>query len=108
VSGVFRSSRPTRFSRVLLNFRFSPASCSSPGDGADTPHTLTRKKRRGIIEKRRRDRINTSLSELRRLVPTAYEKQGSAKLEKAEILQLTVDHLKMIHAKGRKNHYSYT
>ncbi|CAH1737668.1 unnamed protein product [Aphis gossypii] len=74
--------------------------CSSPGDGTDTPHMLTRKKRRGIIEKRRRDRINTSLSELRRLVPTAYEKQGSAKLEKAEILQLTVDHLKMIHAKG--------
>jgi len=64
---------------------------------------LTRKKRRGIIEKRRRDRINTSLSELRRLVPTAYEKQGSAKLEKAEILQLTVDHLKMIHAKGTKS-----
>lgn len=62
---------------------------------------LTRKKRRGIIEKRRRDRINTSLTELRRLVPTAYEKQGSAKLEKAEILQLTVDHLKMIHAKGK-------
>lgn len=62
---------------------------------------LTRKKRRGIIEKRRRDRINTSLSELRRLVPTAYEKQGSAKLEKAEILQLTVDHLKLINAKGK-------
>ncbi|KAJ8779434.1 hypothetical protein J1605_012318, partial [Eschrichtius robustus] len=34
-----------------------------------------RKKRRGIIEKRRRDRINSSLSELRRLVPTAFEKQ---------------------------------
>lgn len=28
-----------------------------------------------IIEKRRRDRINTSLSELRRLVPSAFEKQ---------------------------------
>lgn len=68
---------------------------------------LTRKKRRGIIEKRRRDRINTSLSELRRLVPTAYEKQGSAKLEKAEILQLTVDHLKMIHAKGILNLFNY-
>jgi YRPW motif-containing protein len=62
---------------------------------------LSRKKRRGIIEKRRRDRINTSLTELRRLVPTAFEKQGSAKLEKAEILQMTVDHLKMLHAKGR-------
>lgn len=30
-----------------------------------------------IIEKRRRDRINNSLSELRRLVPTAFEKQVS-------------------------------
>ncbi|NXA41437.1 HEYL protein, partial [Eudromia elegans] len=59
-----------------------------------------RKKRRGIIEKQRRDRINSSLSELRRLVPTAFEKQGSSKLEKAEILQMTVDHLKMLHATG--------
>lgn len=61
---------------------------------------MSRKKRRGIIEKRRRDRINTSLLELRRLVPSAFEKQGSAKLEKAEILQMTVDHLKSLHAKG--------
>ncbi|XP_005270802.1 hairy/enhancer-of-split related with YRPW motif-like protein isoform X1 [Homo sapiens] len=59
-----------------------------------------RKKHRGIIEKRRRDRINSSLSELRRLVPTAFEKQGSSKLEKAEVLQMTVDHLKMLHATG--------
>jgi len=28
-----------------------------------------------VIEKRRRDRINNSLSELRRLVPAAFEKQ---------------------------------
>lgn len=54
-----------------------------------------------MIEKRRRDRINNSLSELRRLVPTAFEKQGSAKLEKAEILQMTVDHLKILHQKGK-------
>uniref|UniRef100_A0A8D2NZF5 Hes related family bHLH transcription factor with YRPW motif like n=1 Tax=Zosterops lateralis melanops TaxID=1220523 RepID=A0A8D2NZF5_ZOSLA len=65
-----------------------------------TSQIQARKKRRGIIEKRRRDRINSSLSELRRLVPTAFEKQGSSKLEKAEILQMTVDHLKMLHATG--------
>jgi YRPW motif-containing protein len=63
---------------------------------------MSRKKRRGVIEKKRRDRINSSLTELKRLVPSAFEKQGSAKLEKAEILQLTVDHLKMLHAKGKK------
>lgn len=62
---------------------------------------MSRKKRRGVIEKKRRDRINSSLSELKRLVPSAFEKQGSAKLEKAEILQLTVDHLKTLHAKGK-------
>ncbi|XP_017484195.1 PREDICTED: hairy/enhancer-of-split related with YRPW motif protein-like [Rhagoletis zephyria] len=67
---------------------------------------LTRKKRRGVIEKKRRDRINSSLTELKRLVPSAYEKQGSAKLEKAEILQLTVEHLKNIQSKGIES-FSY-
>nr|XP_057903084.1 hairy/enhancer-of-split related with YRPW motif protein 1 [Doryrhamphus excisus] len=77
--------------------------------GSVSPTTSTqvqaRKRRRGIIEKRRRDRINNSLSELRRLVPSAFEKQGSAKLEKAEILQMTVDHLKMLHAAGGKGFF---
>ncbi|XP_046875794.1 hairy/enhancer-of-split related with YRPW motif protein 1 isoform X2 [Hypomesus transpacificus] len=77
--------------------------------GSMSPPTTTqvqaRKRRRGIIEKRRRDRINNSLSELRRLVPSAFEKQGSAKLEKAEILQMTVDHLKMLHAAGGKGYF---
>lgn len=67
---------------------------------------MSRKKRRGVIEKKRRDRINLSLTELKRLVPSAYEKQGSAKLEKAEILQLTVDHLKSMHGKGKQQRYS--
>ncbi|XP_041757953.2 hairy/enhancer-of-split related with YRPW motif-like protein [Coregonus clupeaformis] len=70
-----------------------------------TSQILARKKRRGIIEKRRRDRINHSLSELRRLVPSAFEKQGSSKLEKAEILQMTVDHLKLLHAMGSKGYF---
>lgn len=76
--------------------------CGSP---TTTTQVMARKKRRGIIEKRRRDRINNSLSELRRLVPTAFEKQGSAKLEKAEILQMTVDHLKMLQATGGKGYF---
>ncbi|XP_030577597.1 hairy/enhancer-of-split related with YRPW motif protein 2 [Archocentrus centrarchus] len=76
--------------------------CGSP---TTTTQVMARKKRRGIIEKRRRDRINNSLSELRRLVPTAFEKQSSAKLEKAEILQMTVDHLKMMQATGGKGYF---
>ncbi|XP_058034155.1 hairy/enhancer-of-split related with YRPW motif protein 1 [Ahaetulla prasina] len=81
----------------------------SSAPGSMSPNTtsqiLARKRRRGIIEKRRRDRINNSLSELRRLVPSAFEKQGSAKLEKAEILQMTVDHLKMLHTAGGKGYF---
>ncbi|KAK3588580.1 hypothetical protein CHS0354_001905 [Potamilus streckersoni] len=76
------------------------------GSPSQSGQPTTRKKRRGIIEKRRRDRINTSLSELRRLVPSAFEKQGSSKLEKAEILQMAVDHLKILHSKGI-NGYNY-
>ncbi|XP_068565242.1 hairy/enhancer-of-split related with YRPW motif protein 2 [Cebidichthys violaceus] len=76
--------------------------CGSP---TTSTQVTARKKRRGIIEKRRRDRINNSLLELRRLVPTAFEKQGSAKLEKAEILQMTVDHLKVLQATGGKGYF---
>ncbi|XP_023680018.1 hairy/enhancer-of-split related with YRPW motif protein 1-like [Paramormyrops kingsleyae] len=80
----------------------SPHGSMSPSTSSQVQ---ARKVRRGIIEKRRRDRINNSLSELRRLVPSAFEKQGSAKLEKAEILQMTVDHLKLLHAAGGKGYF---
>ncbi|XP_063042054.1 hairy/enhancer-of-split related with YRPW motif protein 1-like [Engraulis encrasicolus] len=73
----------------------------------DTPPSASqaRKRRRGVVEKRRRDRINNSLLELRRLVPSAVEKQGSSKLEKAEILQMTVDHLRLLHNAGGKGYF---
>ncbi|XP_023325074.1 hairy/enhancer-of-split related with YRPW motif protein 1 [Eurytemora carolleeae] len=61
---------------------------------------VTRKRRRGLIEKRRRDRINDSLLELKRLVPSAVEKSSSTKLEKAEILQMTVDYLKNVQGRN--------
>ncbi|XP_072307868.1 hairy/enhancer-of-split related with YRPW motif protein 2 [Eucyclogobius newberryi] len=82
--------------------RTSFVRCASP---TTTTQVIARKKRRGVIEKRRRDRINNSLLELRRLVPSAFEKQGSAKLEKAEILQMTVDHLKMLQATGGRGFF---
>lgn len=85
-----------KFSQLFSSFSTSPK-----GNGNDSCQQVSRKKRRGVIEKKRRDRINSSLSELKRLVPSAYEKQGSSKLEKAEILQLTVDHLKSMNARGK-------
>ncbi|KAM7537896.1 hypothetical protein Aperf_G00000067635 [Anoplocephala perfoliata] len=82
--------------------------CASPDDDGEDDdmsscadhNGLDRKRRRGIIEKRRRDRINYNLSELRRLVPDAAQKQTSTKLEKAEILQMTVEFLQRIHKDG--------
>ncbi|XP_032835935.2 hairy/enhancer-of-split related with YRPW motif protein 2-like isoform X2 [Petromyzon marinus] len=84
--------------------------CLSPSGAFQA---IARKKRRGVIEKRRRDRINNCLSELHHLLqPTAFlqqQQQASGagvtmqergKLEKAEILQMTVDHLKELHSCG--------
>ncbi|CAC5377678.1 Hairy and enhancer of split-related protein helt,Hairy and enhancer of split-related protein HELT [Mytilus coruscus] len=51
-----------------------------------------------VIEKKRRDRINSCLSELSQTVPAAFSKQTSGKLEKAEILEMTVEYLRAIQA----------
>ncbi|XP_062903767.1 hairy and enhancer of split-related protein helt [Mobula hypostoma] len=59
-----------------------------------------------VIEKRRRDRINRCLNELGKTVPMALAKQGTGKLEKAEILEMTVQYLRALHssdfARGRE------
>ncbi|XP_067937668.1 hairy/enhancer-of-split related with YRPW motif protein-like [Watersipora subatra] len=60
---------------------------------------VAKKKRRGLIEKRRRDRINRSLNDLKKLIPTAHERQASAKLEKSEVLSLAVEHIKSLTGK---------
>ena len=60
-------------------------------------------RKRGQIEKKRRDRINDCLNEIKDLVPTAMEKSTVNKLEKAEILQMTVDHLKTIQNNPDRN-----
>lgn len=59
-------------------FLFLSSQMARPLSTPSPSQMQARKKRRGIIEKRRRDRINSSLSELRRLVPTAFEKQVCA------------------------------
>ncbi|XP_060699295.1 hairy and enhancer of split-related protein helt [Hemiscyllium ocellatum] len=59
-----------------------------------------------VIEKRRRDRINRCLNELGKTIPMALAKQGTGKLEKAEILEMTVQYLRALHsadlARGRE------
>ncbi|XP_022255127.1 uncharacterized protein LOC106470782 isoform X3 [Limulus polyphemus] len=56
-----------------------------------------------IIEKRRRDRMNNCLADLSRLIPTSYMKKGRGRIEKAEIIEMTIKHLKHLQVHSCKN-----
>uniref|UniRef100_A0A8C3RK01 Hes family bHLH transcription factor 1 n=1 Tax=Chelydra serpentina TaxID=8475 RepID=A0A8C3RK01_CHESE len=66
----------------------------------DKPKTAAehRKSSKPIMEKRRRARINESLSQLKTLILDALKKDSSrhSKLEKADILEMTVKHLRSL------------
>nr|XP_029505770.1 transcription factor HES-5-like [Oncorhynchus nerka] len=53
--------------------------------------TLTNKLRKPVVEKLRRDRINNSIEQLKSLlVPEILNQQSDSKLDKANILEMTV------------------
>ncbi|XP_068813295.1 enhancer of split m7 protein-like [Struthio camelus] len=67
-----------------------------PTQGTEPPRSLCRKSLKPLIEKRRRARINASLEQLRRLLQQTAEQQNTralSRLEKAEILEMTVQQL---------------
>ncbi|CAG5896956.1 transcription factor HES-1-B-like [Menidia menidia] len=82
--------------------RTSPSAvAATPASGDSTlekPRTITesRKSSKPIMEKRRRARINESLCQLKALILDALKKDSSrhSKLEKADILEMTVKHLR--------------
>ncbi|PAA85133.1 hypothetical protein BOX15_Mlig013931g2 [Macrostomum lignano] len=49
-----------------------------------------------IIEKRRRDRVNNALAELCCLVPSARAKQSQGRIEKAEIIEMAIQHIAVL------------
>ena len=53
-----------------------------------------------IIEKRRRDRMNNCLADLSRLIPADYLKKGRGRIEKTEIIEMAIKHMKhlQVHA----------
>ncbi|XP_053565016.1 transcription factor HES-1 [Bombina bombina] len=75
----------------------TPASMTST---PDKPKTASehRKSSKPIMEKRRRARINESLGQLKTLILDALKKDSSrhSKLEKADILEMTVKHLRSL------------
>ncbi|CAG9856553.1 unnamed protein product [Phyllotreta striolata] len=49
-----------------------------------------------IIEKRRRDRMNNCLADLSRLIPAEYLKKGRGRVEKTEIIEMAIKHMKYL------------
>ena len=47
-----------------------------------------------IIEKRRRDRMNNCLADLSRLIPSSYLKKGRGRIEKTEIIEMAIKHIR--------------
>ncbi|KAM6949507.1 hairy-related 8a [Aplochiton taeniatus] len=67
---------------------------SNMGNGSDKNLNakVERKLRKPLIEKRRRERINCSLEQLKGIMVEAYNLDQS-KLEKADVLEITVQHM---------------
>ncbi|XP_010848326.1 PREDICTED: transcription factor HES-4 isoform X2 [Bison bison bison] len=82
--------------------RASPRAGAAAGASRtpDQPRSVTehRKSSKPVMEKRRRARINESLAQLQSLLLDALRKESSrrSKLEKADILELTVRHLQSL------------
>lgn len=82
------------------NLNFSTATCSE--DDCDYgPYKKNKVTRQDpmshrIIEKRRRDRMNNCLADLSRLIPTEYLKKGRGRIEKTEIIEMAIKHMKYL------------
>lgn len=81
---------------------------SSPELTDDPPMSRTHQYRhmiKPLLERKRRARINKCLDELKDLMVSALQKDGESitKLEKADVLELTVRHLRKLKAHGVLN-----
>lgn len=56
-----------------------------------------------IIEKRRRDRMNNRLADLSKLIPSQYMRNGRGRLEKTEIIEMAIRHLKDLIQKSKEH-----
>ncbi|XP_028167167.1 transcription factor cwo isoform X2 [Ostrinia furnacalis] len=91
------------FGRVAeqLNFAAAP----SEDEAEYPPGTYLKKGKQDpmshrIIEKRRRDRMNNCLADLSRLIPPEYLKKGRGRVEKTEIIEMAIRHLKYLQDKA--------
>ncbi|CAJ1050912.1 transcription factor HES-2-like [Xyrichtys novacula] len=67
--------------------------------------TLTHKLRKPLVEKLRRERINSSIEQLKSLLgPEFLKQQPDSKLEKADILEMTVCVLRRLKQQKQQQH----
>ncbi|KAG8188379.1 hypothetical protein JTE90_019284 [Oedothorax gibbosus] len=84
--------------KVERNLNFSTISNDEDEFGFSRKKTARDPMSHRIIEKRRRDRMNNCLADLSRLVPTNYLKKGRGRIEKTEIIEMAIKHLKHLQA----------
>ncbi|CAI9722197.1 transcription factor cwo-like [Octopus vulgaris] len=77
-----------------LNFATSVEDYEMHGPPTKKPKTPRDPMSHRIIEKRRRDRMNNCLADLSRLIPANYMKQGQGRIEKTEIIEMAIRHIK--------------
>ncbi|KAG5306435.1 HEY1 protein, partial [Acromyrmex insinuator] len=101
ICGVFAGRMVTHSMDNILNMQYYPT--NSHVDAS--VHSPPPRKRRclnkeqdpmshRIIEKRRRDRMNNCLADLSRLIPAEYLKKGRGRVEKTEIIEMAIRHMK--------------
>ncbi|XP_053172540.1 transcription factor HES-1-like [Scomber japonicus] len=75
-------------------------------------HTLTHKLRKPLVEKLRRERINSSIEQLKSLLgPKFLKQQPDSKMERADILEMTVCFLTQLQQQNQQqgrllNHFN--
>ncbi|XP_047462994.1 transcription factor HES-5-like [Mugil cephalus] len=91
-SSSSRDVRADRPEEAVLFTCTDMAPCSTANSSA---HHISIKLRKPIVEKMRRDRINTCIEQLKTILEKEFHKQEpNSKLEKADILEMTVSFLR--------------
>ncbi|KAL0277120.1 UNVERIFIED_CONTAM: hypothetical protein PYX00_004509 [Menopon gallinae] len=76
------------------NLNFSTASHEDEDFGYQKKKIMRDPMSHRIIEKRRRDRMNNCLADLSRLIPPDYLKKGRGRIEKTEIIEMAIKHMR--------------
>ncbi|KAG7212134.1 hypothetical protein KM043_012480 [Ampulex compressa] len=82
----------------ILNMQYYPANSHADASPPSRKRRCLNKEQdpmsHRIIEKRRRDRMNNCLADLSRLIPAEYLKKGRGRVEKTEIIEMAIRHMK--------------